>query len=81
MSANNDKQLEYHFLKRKGIYISIKYGSNVYLLQVGLPVDQIGPHLRCLCSNDVGGDRSIYSPADIHPLKYLIQEKKYIYIY
>lgn len=37
-----------------------------YLLQIGLPVDQVGPHLRCLCSDDVGGDCSIHSPADIH---------------
>lgn len=41
---------------------------NVYLLQVRLPIHQIGPHLCCLSSNDVGGHCSIYSPADIHPV-------------
>lgn len=40
----------------------------VYLLQVRLPIHQIGPHLCCLSSNDVGGHCSIYSPADIHPI-------------
>lgn len=74
---------QYHFLEQKENYVSVQcinimYCCYVYSLQVGLPVDQIGPHLSCLCSNDVGGDCSIHSPADIHPLIYLIQ---YMYKY
>lgn len=44
----------------------------VYLLQVGLPVDLIGPHLCRLRSDDVGGHCSIHCPADIHPVSYLL---------
>lgn len=50
-----------------------------HLLQVGLPVDQISPNLSGLSSNDVGGDCSVHSTADIHPeicwLQELLQQK------
>lgn len=45
-----------------------------YLLQIGLPVDQIGANLCCFCSNDVGGDCSIHSPADVHYGLHLMQK-------
>lgn len=53
----------------------MKYRCNMNLLKVGLPVDLIGPNLSCFCSNDVGWDRSVHSPANIHvvlnPLQYM----------